>query len=96
MPIGGGGLRMDADELERGTSPPRVFRRLATDGATAEVVCAGTAGGRDCGSGGAAAVGGLGAAPPGGLGTELRDVSDAELASWFAGMTLVLRHNNLN
>lgn len=86
MPIGGGGLRIDAEELERGTSPPRVFRRLATDGATADVVCAGTAGGLLCGSGGAAAVGGLGAAPPGGL--DVRDVSGSELASWFAGITL--------
>ena len=87
MPIGGGGLRTEAEEAERGMSPPRVFRRLATDGATADVVCAGTAGGLLCGSDGAA-LGGLGAAPPGGFGSELRDVSGSELASWFADITL--------
>ena len=80
LPIGGGGPRREAEEFVRVVVLPRVFRRLATEGATAEVVCAGIAGGLLYGSGGAAA-GGRGAVPPGAFGTEEREVSGSEEAS---------------
>lgn len=79
MPIGGGGLFIDAEDAGRGAVAPSVLRRFATEGTNIDVGVELWPSGLPGGSLGAAAVGGLGAAITGGFGAEPRDDSGSDV-----------------